>query len=264
GVLESQKGELLSSQANLDVKKADLASQQATKQSEKDAIVEQKKEAEEEAARVAEQERLAEQARKAAAEAEEAKAAEEATTSESVSTPASETRTTTPSSSTNTPQSTNTPTSSTSGGNNGGSTSNGGGQTTTPSVEEPAKPSVPAPSPSGGSVTSIAMKYIGVPYVWGGKTPNGFDCSGFVAYVYNEATGANFPSYTVSLEAMGSVIPVSQAQAGDLFFWGSRGASHHVALALGGGSYIHAPQPGQSVTTQTVSNWAPDFAVRIN
>ena len=57
---------------------------------------------------------------------------------------------------------------------------------------------------------------------------------------------------------------MSEAQAGDLYFWGSQGASYHVALATGGGGYIHAPQPGQSVSYGSVSSYAPQFALRVH
>lgn len=111
-------------------------------------------------------------------------------------------------------------------------------------------PVVTAPTLSAptGDVVSIAAKYIGVPYVWGGKTPSGFDCSGFTSYVFREAYGIEIGGYTVPQENSGTQIAVSSAQAGDLIFWGSRGATYHVAIYVGGGQYIHAPAPGQTVT----------------
>lgn len=108
-----------------------------------------------------------------------------------------------------------------------------------------------------------AKKYLGVPYVWGGKSPSGFDCSGFVGWVYNEVLGKNITTYTVTQESQGTVIPVSEAQAGDLVFWGARGASHHVGMSLGNGSFIHAPQPGDVVKITQNGDFMPDFAVRI-
>ncbi|MFZ1667651.1 MAG: NlpC/P60 family protein, partial [Trichococcus flocculiformis] len=88
-------------------------------------------------------------------------------------------------------------------------------------------PVVTAPTLSAptGDVVSIAAKYIGVPYVWGGKTPSGFDCSGFTSYVFREAYGIEIGGYTVPQENSGTQIAVSSAQAGDLIFWGSRGAT---------------------------------------
>lgn len=126
-------------------------------------------------------------------------------------------------------------------------------------------PSTPAPAPSGNgsAIVAEAYKHIGKPYVWGAKGPNSFDCSGFTRYVYLQVTGRDIGGWTVPQEGAGTVIPVSQAQPGDLYFWGSRGSSYHVAIALGGGSYIHAPQPGESVKVGSVAYFAPSFAVRM-
>ena len=109
----------------------------------------------------------------------------------------------------------------------------------------------------------LALKYVGTPYAWGGSSPSGFDCSGLVQYVYKQA-GKNLPRTTSQQEYSGTVISVNQAQAGDLIFWGSRGSTYHVAIALGGGQYVHAPAPGQTVKVQSVSSaFMPSFAVRL-
>lgn len=121
----------------------------------------------------------------------------------------------------------------------------------------------PALSAPTGDVVSIAAKYIGVPYVWGGKTPSGFDCSGFTSYVFREAYGIEIGGYTVPQENSGTQIAVSSAQAGDLIFWGSRGATYHVAIYVGGGQYIHAPAPGQTVTYSSYNLSGASFAVRV-
>ncbi|PQF21492.1 C40 family peptidase, partial [Enterococcus faecium] len=136
--------------------------------------------------------------------------------------------------------------------------------TPTPTPEQP-KPVTPAPTPSGSvngaAIVAEAYKYIGTPYVWGGKDPSGFDCSGFTRYVYLQVTGRDIGGWTVPQESAGTKISVSQAKAGDLLFWGSPGGTYHVAIALGGGQYIHAPQPGESVKVGSVQWFAPDFAV---
>ncbi|HBK5378682.1 TPA: C40 family peptidase, partial [Enterococcus faecium] len=148
-------------------------------------------------------------------------------------------------------------------------TGNGTGSSTpaptpTPTPEQP-KPVTPAPAPSGSvngaAIVAEAYKYIGTPYVWGGKDPSGFDCSGFTRYVYMQVTGRDIGGWTVPQESAGTKISVSQAKAGDLLFWGSQGGTYHVAIALGGGQYIHAPQPGESVKVGSVQWFAPDFAV---
>lgn len=225
--LEEQKGTLEAKQADLNVLKASLAEQQATKESEKQALAEQK------AAFEAEQKRVREQQAQAAAVQQAAQQAQA-----SVST------------------STNNASSSSSSSN--ASSSNAG-------VSNVVIPSTPAPAPSGNgsAIVAEAYKHIGKPYVWGAKGPNSFDCSGFTRYVYLQVTGRDIGGWTVPQEGAGTVIPVSQAQPGDLYFWGSRGSSYHVAIALGGGSYIHAPQPGESVKVGSVAYFAPSFAVRM-
>lgn len=114
----------------------------------------------------------------------------------------------------------------------------------------------------GQHIVNTAQKYVGTPYVWGGKTPKGFDCSGFTHYVYKEATGKEIGGWTVPQENAGPQIGVNQAQAGDLYFWGAKGSTRHVALATDNqGGYIHAPQPGKTVQNSNVNYYRPDFAV---
>nr|WP_247595630.1 C40 family peptidase [Vagococcus lutrae] len=94
--------------------------------------------------------------------------------------------------------------------------------------------------------------------------PNSFDCSGLTNYVYRQVTGRDIGGWTVPQEAAGVQIPVSQAQPGDLLFWGARGATYHVAISTGGSGYIHAPTYGQTVTSASISPYfAPSFAVRV-
>ena len=116
---------------------------------------------------------------------------------------------------------------------------------------------------NNGSVVSIANRYLGTPYAWGGTTPQGFDCSGFTQYVYGQA-GKSIGRNTVAQESAGSQIPVSQAQPGDLLFWGSRGSSYHVAIYAGNGRYIAAPTEGQSVSYGNTAYYTPSFAVHVN
>ena len=115
---------------------------------------------------------------------------------------------------------------------------------------------------SGSNVVSFAESLVGVPYVYGGTTPSGFDCSGFVQYVYSHF-GVNLPRTTTQQENCGTQIPVSQAQPGDLYFWGPKGATYHVAISVGNGKYIAAPEPGQSVSIGSTQYFQPSFAVRL-
>ncbi|WP_282458665.1 C40 family peptidase [Ligilactobacillus aviarius] len=115
---------------------------------------------------------------------------------------------------------------------------------------------------SGNNVVSYAESFIGVPYVYGGTTPSGFDCSGFVQYVYNHF-GKSLPRTTTQQENCGTQIPVNQAQPGDLYFWGNKGSAYHVAICVGNGKYIAAPEPGQSVSIGSTQYFQPSFAVRL-
>ncbi|MCQ2556892.1 MAG: NlpC/P60 family protein, partial [Ligilactobacillus sp.] len=108
-------------------------------------------------------------------------------------------------------------------------------------------------------VASIAKSLQGTPYVWGGTTPSGFDCSGFTQYVYKQA-GINIGRTTYQQRYAGQRISVSQAKVGDLLMFAG---DSHVAISLGNGKYVHAPTPGQRVTVASVAYYAPSYAVRV-
>lgn len=129
----------------------------------------------------------------------------------------------------------------------------------------PAPMPEPAPAPvvNGGGIIGSASKYLGVPYVWGGSTPAGFDCSGFTQYVFAE-NGISLPRVTTAQEYAGTMISLSELQPGDLVFFGARGATYHVGIYVGGGQYIHAPQPGDVVKYTSISDYTPSFGVRVN
>lgn len=143
-----------------------------------------------------------------------------------------------------------------------------------PTPSQPGQPSQPTPpqptpsptpsAPASSNVITVAQKYLGVPYVWGGSTPRGFDCSGFTSYVYREATGKYIGRVTTNQENSGTVIPLSQAQPGDLLFWGGRGSTSHVAIYLGNNQYIHAPYSGRTIEVSNMSYFRPDFALRVS
>jgi peptidoglycan DL-endopeptidase CwlO len=111
--------------------------------------------------------------------------------------------------------------------------------------------SVAPPSRYGG-VVGIAMRYLGVPYRWGGASPStGFDCSGFTMYVFAQI-GVSLPHYTGSQWGMGSPVSRSQLQPGDLVFFNGLG---HVGIYVGGGSFIHAPHTGDFVKVSSMTGW---------
>jgi cell wall-associated NlpC family hydrolase len=102
----------------------------------------------------------------------------------------------------------------------------------------------PAPPSKYGGVVGIAMQYLGTPYVWGGASPGGFDCSGFAMYVYAQV-GISLP-HNAAMQYNSVGVPVSRddLQAGDLVFFDGLG---HMGIYIGGGQFIHAPHTGDVV-----------------
>lgn len=139
---------------------------------------------------------------------------------------------------------------------------------------QPSQPTVTQPiqSPTTGnaanlqtgSVVSLATKIAtsnSVPYVWGGNSLSGMDCSGFVDYVYAHAENKQLPHNSVALESYVNQHTVSQAQPGDLLFWGNHGSTYHVAIYTGNNQYAAAAKPGTNVAIYTLSPYfAPSFA----
>lgn len=129
-------------------------------------------------------------------------------------------------------------------------------------VQQPQQ-QVVSTSADGSAIAAYAQSFIGTPYVWGGSTPSGFDCSGLTQYVYAHF-GKQIGRNTIAQESAGTHIPVSQAQVGDLLFWGTPGSTYHVAIYLGGNSFVAAPEPGQSVKIGNMAYFMPSFAVHVN
>jgi cell wall-associated NlpC family hydrolase len=100
----------------------------------------------------------------------------------------------------------------------------------------------------GNQVARYARKFVGVRYSWGGTSPRGgFDCSGFVAFVYRHFS-ISLPHYTVTQFAAGRNVPLRRLQSGDLVFFGLG----HVGLYVGHGRFIHAPHTGARVRTESL------------
>ena len=95
------------------------------------------------------------------------------------------------------------------------------------------------------------MQYLGTPYVWAGADPSGFDCSGFVMYVFAQV-GVSLPHSTYAIYGMG--VPVSRGalQPGDLVFFNGLG---HMGIYVGGGSFIHSPSTGDVVKISSMTGW---------
>lgn len=109
-----------------------------------------------------------------------------------------------------------------------------------------------APPSRFGGVVGIAMRYLGIPYKWGGASPStGFDCSGFTLYVFAQV-GVSLPHYTGSQWAMGTAVARSDLQPGDLVFFNGLG---HMGIYIGGNQMIHAPRTGDVVKISTLTGW---------
>lgn len=103
----------------------------------------------------------------------------------------------------------------------------------------------------GSAIVSEAARYLGVPYVWGGTSPNGFDCSGLVKYVMN-SLGINVNRVAEDQFRNGVSVNRDELQPGDLVFFEQNGYIHHVGIYAGGGMMIHAPHTGDVVKYQSI------------
>lgn len=105
----------------------------------------------------------------------------------------------------------------------------------------------------GSAVVSIAMRYLGVPYVWGGTTPAGFDCSGFTSYVFAQV-GIDLPRTSSAQRYAGTPVSWAEAQPGDMIW-----TPGHIAIYAGDGMQIEAPVPGKSVRYTSIWQSSPTF-----
>ena len=117
------------------------------------------------------------------------------------------------------------------------------------SVVSPDGISVAPPSQYTG-VVGIAMQYLGTPYVWGGASPGGFDCSGFVQFVYSQV-GVSLPHHAADQFNYGTPVSEDELEPGDLVFFDGLG---HVGIYIGGGEFIHAPHTGDVVKISSLSD----------
>ncbi|MCF0149690.1 MAG: C40 family peptidase [Clostridium sp.] len=107
-------------------------------------------------------------------------------------------------------------------------------------------------SATGNAIVDYAYGFIGTPYVYGATGPSAFDCSGFTSYVFRNAAGIEISRTTYSQIGVGTPVSYGELQPGDLVF--TYGLDH-VGIYVGGGQYIHAPQPGQSVKVSPVTSF---------
>lgn len=108
-------------------------------------------------------------------------------------------------------------------------------------------------SVAGNAVLEVAARYVGVPYVSGGTTPAGFDCSGFVSYVYAQL-GISLPRTSSAIKAAGTVVSAAEAQPGDLIW-----SPGHISIYAGGDQQIDSPRPGKTVQFRSIWQSSPVF-----
>ncbi|MBB2922799.1 C40 family peptidase [Cellulomonas cellasea] len=119
-------------------------------------------------------------------------------------------------------------------------------------AEEAAATQVPA-SAVGNAIVEIAARYIGVPYVSGGTTPDGFDCSGYTSYVFAQV-GITLPRTSAEQRYAGTVVSRADAQPGDLIW-----SPGHISIYAGDGMQLDAPRPGKTIQLRSIWQSSPVF-----
>lgn len=139
-------------------------------------------------------------------------------------------------------------------------------QTTLPTPENPRQADRADDAPGvAGQIVRMARSFVGTPYVWGGTTPSGFDCSGFVQYVYRKM-GVNLPRVSYQQAQSGPRVALDKLQAGDLVAWDvstRNNGADHIGIALGGGLIAEAPRPGVPLRVRKLSNNEGAWGVRV-
>jgi cell wall-associated NlpC family hydrolase len=127
--------------------------------------------------------------------------------------------------------------------------------TTTTVAPTPPAPVTTAAVGGHPEAATIALRYLGIPYVWGGASPSGFDCSGLVMYVFAQL-GISLPHFAAAQFGLGSPVARSDLQPGDLVFFDGL---NHVGIYIGGGEMVHAPQTGDVVKIEAISDFGSGY-----
>ena len=151
------------------------------------------------------------------------------------------------------------------------STPTANNSTNTATAGTPVASTAPTTSAAAGTATNGVTTYTpseavaraqsveGTPYVWGGNTTSGFDCSGLVQWAYGLSSDYRT---TYQQQALGThQYDIANAPAGAIYFWGSDSAPYHDAIATGNGNYIAAPDVGQTVPTSSINYYTPSYYV---
>lgn len=115
-----------------------------------------------------------------------------------------------------------------------------------------------------GELAMQAMGLLGIRYKYGGNTPaSGLDCSGFVRYVFKQASGEDLPRTSIELNKVGTKVDTHELSSGDLVFFKTvKNAVSHVGIYLGGNKFIHSPSAGGEVRVESMAGgyWKKKFA----
>jgi cell wall-associated NlpC family hydrolase len=126
----------------------------------------------------------------------------------------------------------------------------------------PAVPAQPT-TDSGAEIVVHALGLVDVPYRYGGRTPAGFDCSGFVGYVFNQSAGLALPRRADEMGRMGETLAKDDLVPGDLVFFNTLGRGYsHVGIYVGEGQFVHAPARRGRVRVDRLSD--PYWTARYN
>ena len=126
----------------------------------------------------------------------------------------------------------------------------------------------PLPEPAQGSANAVAFRalsLVGTPYLYGGESPQtGFDCSGFVRFIYRDALGVMLARTAQAQASDGRMLRrIGNLRLGDLVFFSEGSAIFHVGLYVGDGRFVHAPRTGKNVQLSSLNTgyWAEHFAL---
>lgn len=136
----------------------------------------------------------------------------------------------------------------------------------TPSAS--SAPSAPAATPAPASSSTVdrliafLKAQVGKPYVYGAAGPDAYDCSGLTQAAF-ASVGVTLPRTSQEQSTVGTPVSLGSLQPGDLIFWGGQGSAHHVAVYLGDNQYLDAANPSSPVGIHPMSDYPPDWAVRV-